>query len=65
MNEYGFDITLDDIEAYIKKDKEQKRKNSKYRKDGETFGSELIKGVLFFDAFYDKEFYNKVVKQNG
>jgi hypothetical protein len=65
MNEYGFGITLEDIEAYLKKDAERKRKNHKNRKDGETFGSELIAGTASFDIVYGEEFYNKAVKQNG
>ena len=65
MNEHGFGITLEDIEAHIKRDEEKKRKNSKHRKDGETFGSELIAGALSFDAIYGDEFYSKAVKQNG
>ena len=65
MSEYGFGITLEDIEVHLQKDKERKRKNHKIRKDGETFGSELIAGALSFDAIYGEEFYNKAVKQNG
>ena len=65
MNEHGFGVTLEDIETHRKKDEERKRKNSKHRKDGETFGSELITGALSFDAIYGEEFYNKAIKQDG
>jgi len=65
MNRHGFGITLEDIEVYLKKDNDKKRKNRKIRKDGETFGSELITGALSFDAIFGEEFYAKVVKQNG
>ena len=62
MNEYGFGISLVDIEAHVKKAEERKRKNSKKRQEGETFNSELMAGALSFDAKYGEEFYKKVVE---
>jgi len=65
MNKYSFDITLEDIEAHIKRDEERKTKNSKTRKEGTTFGIELINGALSFDAIHGEDFYKKAVSRNG
>lgn len=65
MNENLFGITVQDIEEYLKKDEERKRVNHKIRKEGETFGSELMAGAFSFDANLGEEFYNKVVMRNG
>ena len=62
MEEFGFGITLEDIKAHLEKDEIMKTKNSKKRKDGETFGSELIAGAKSFDELYGDEFYNLAVK---
>jgi len=65
MNKHGFCITLEDIEAHTKRDEERKTRNSKRRKEGTTFGSELNNGAMAFDAIHGEEFYEKAIGKNG
>jgi hypothetical protein len=62
MDKYGFGISLDYIKAHQNKDSERKAKNCKKRKEGETFGSELIRGAESFNELFGDEFYELAVK---